>query len=104
MLCALVARESFDRAQALTITGGPGAGLVQSDVLDDVGVPSIFCINSQETETTCRADFAGGTPVILTASPSLDSTSVNWTGCDVVDLGKCTVTMNSHRTVTADIR
>ena len=81
-----------------------GSGEVQSDVLDDGGVPSIFCFTSVDPEATCTADFPAETSVILTSSAFGAGTSAIWIGCDVVFLDICTVTMNIDRTVTADFR
>jgi List-Bact-rpt repeat protein/cohesin domain-containing protein len=79
--------DSFD----LTVTkSGTGKGTVAS-------APSgINC------GTDCTEPFVSGTTVVLTATPSQDSSFVKWTGCDAVNNKTCTVYMTGDRTVTAE--
>ena len=49
---------------------------------------------------TCSAQFANGTSVTLTATPTAGFFN-GWTGCDSVNGNQCTVSMTANRTVTA---
>jgi hypothetical protein len=49
---------------------------------------------------TCSADYAGGTVVTLTATPSGGSTFAGWTG-GCTGTGTCVVTLNANTTLTA---
>jgi hypothetical protein len=51
--------------------------------------------------STCSASFTKGEAVILSATPDASSLAPSWSGCDSVAEGKCTVTMNVAKAVTA---
>jgi uncharacterized delta-60 repeat protein len=51
--------------------------------------------------STCQAEFAGGTPVTLTAAPQPGSTFTGWSGGGCSGTGACEVTLNSGTHVTA---
>ena len=52
--------------------------------------------------TDCAESYNGGTPVVLTAGPSVaGSRFIGWTGCDSVSGNSCTLTMTSAKNVTA---
>jgi hypothetical protein len=50
---------------------------------------------------TCSAEFEEGKEVTLTASADAESEFIEWEGCDSEPEGKCKVTMNEPRTVSA---
>jgi hypothetical protein len=50
---------------------------------------------------TCSAAYGKGTPVTLSAIPGPHVKAAQWTGCDSVSAGKCTVAMNAARLVSA---
>ncbi len=50
---------------------------------------------------TCRNNYASGTLVTLTATPSAGSTFAGWSGCDTTDADFCAVTITAGRGVTA---
>jgi hypothetical protein len=50
---------------------------------------------------SCRAFFAYGTTVNLTATADAGSAFLGWGAGDCTGVGTCTVTMNQHRTATA---
>ncbi|HEX6504496.1 MAG TPA: Ig-like domain-containing protein [Terriglobales bacterium] len=52
--------------------------------------------------SVCSSNFAVGTTVTLTASPSGGSTFSTWSGCDSMSGNICVVTMSAARTVTAN--
>jgi hypothetical protein len=54
--------------------------------------------------STCSGSYLSGTTVTLTAAPALLSGFGGWTGCDSVSGDKCTVSMDSARSVTADFK
>ena len=83
----------------VTILGGPGAGQVNSS---DTLIPTLQCINSNEVQTTCSADFPTGNRVFLVPSPFSGNTSVTWQGCDS-DFGieGCQLDMTGDRSVSA---
>jgi hypothetical protein len=69
--------------------GGTGAGTVTS-------VPAgINC------GATCAFNYANGTPVTLTATPSPGSTFAGWSGAGCSGTATCTVTMNAAQAVSA---
>jgi Divergent InlB B-repeat domain len=68
---------------------GNGSGAVTSSPL------GINC------SPTCSATFDHGTPVVLTASPSVGSTFTGWSGGGCGGTGTCTVTMTAATSVTA---
>jgi virginiamycin B lyase len=68
---------------------GSGAGTVTS------APPGIRC------GATCSATFAGGSQVVLSASPAPGSTFTGWTGSGCSGTGTCVVTMGSDQTATA---
>jgi YVTN family beta-propeller protein len=74
----------------LTVTdAGSGSGTVASN-------PSgISC------GAACSANFASGTPVVLTATPAPGSTFSGWSGAGCPATGTCTVTMSAAESVTA---
>ncbi len=49
----------------------------------------------------CSENYASGTSVTLTATPSLGSALASWSGCDNTSGNTCTVTMNQNKAVTA---
>src|SRR3989475_9732341 len=53
---------------------------------------------------TCSASYVSGTTVTLTATPAFLSGFGGWTGCDSVSGNKCTVSMDSARSGTADFK
>lgn len=76
--------------RTLTVTkSGTGSGTVASS---PAGI---------DCGSTCSSSDEDGTSVTLTATPVTGSTFTGWTGCDSVDTDKCTVVMDSDRTVTA---
>jgi hypothetical protein len=87
---AVGARFNPIRSYRLTVTRrGPGTGTVASSPSGiDCGV-------------TCRATFASGTGVTLTASASPGSAFAGWTGACSGRAPTCTVTMSQARTVSA---
>lgn len=75
---------------ALTVTEtGTGTGTVTSKPA------GISCPG------TCTASFAGGTQVVLTATPAAGSTFTGWTDATCEGTGTCTFTINAATTVTA---
>jgi len=76
---------------ALTLTfPGSGAGLVSSSPL------GLSC----SSPNACVAQFASGTPVTLTATPTAPSTFGSWAGCDSsASTNPCTLTLAGNRTV-----
>jgi PKD repeat protein len=51
---------------------------------------------------TCSAAYKSGILVTLTPTPAQGSTFGGWSGCDSVSGNKCSVKMNSNRTITAN--
>lgn len=49
----------------------------------------------------CNESLAGGTVVVLTATPSSGSTFTSWSGCSSSTTNTCTVSMSAATTVTA---
>ena len=49
--------------------------------------------------STCKAGFAHGQVVVLTATPSGDASFQGWTGCDSQFGNSCTVTVDAHDSV-----
>ncbi len=83
----------------LTISGGPGAGEVQSN---DGPPPTMDCVNSDTAETVCMATFNSGTTVELIPNAFGTNSAVQWTGCDTSSgIEGCTLTMSADRSVTA---
>jgi hypothetical protein len=83
---------SFAQADVVALEvekSGSGAGTVTS------APAGINC------EGTCKANFAEGTEVTLTASASPGSEFVYWEGCDSEPEGKCKLTMSEPREVIA---
>jgi hypothetical protein len=76
----------------LTLTfAGNGAGTVTSS-------PSGL---SCASPSPCLTQFASGTPVTLTASPTGSSVFGSWAGCDSpASTNPCTLTLTANRTVT----
>lgn len=75
----------------LTVTkGGAGGGQVTSTPL------GIVC------GAACAIGFAGGTKVVLIATPDKFSAISGWKGCDSATDDECIVDMNGHRTVKAE--
>ncbi|MDJ0911877.1 MAG: hypothetical protein QNI99_22025 [Woeseiaceae bacterium] len=72
----------------------------------DGGIPFIYCTVGDGTSNTCTADVTGD-EINLRALPGLDTTDLDWTGCDGgqnLGIEGCRVTMNGDRTVTATFR
>ncbi|MFA5348889.1 MAG: hypothetical protein WC309_00790 [Candidatus Paceibacterota bacterium] len=88
---------TFNSSSTITYTltarkSGTGTGTIY----DDLG--KIACTSS------CTSDpgtYNSGTKVVLTATPSSDSTFVSWSGCTSTSGTTCNVTMTSLKTVTA---
>jgi Regulator of chromosome condensation (RCC1) repeat/Divergent InlB B-repeat domain len=71
---------------------GAGAGsLTSSPVGIDCGAG----------KTACRAQFAAGSTVTLSAAPAPGSTFAGWSGGGCTGTGACTVTLNADTAVTA---
>ena len=88
----LVRGEQSIGTFALTVTkAGTGSGTITSNT------GGIDC------GATCSASFAGGTKVILTATPSSGSTFAGWSG-DCTGTGSCVVTMSAAKAVTATFK
>lgn len=49
----------------------------------------------------CAVNFPEGSKVTLTGTPGLHSEAVKWSGCDSTEAGKCIVTMEGARQVSA---
>ena len=75
--------------QAVLTVNIVGAG----SIVDSTGV--IKCPG------TCSADYALGSTIGLTATPSGASTQVNWTNCNTFSGFNCTVVLNVDTAVTA---
>jgi hypothetical protein len=75
-------------AQLTVNQAGSGTGIVTS------APAGINC------GATCSANYAGGTVVTLTATPSGGSTFAGWTG-GCTGIGTCVVTLNANTTLTA---
>ncbi len=82
----------------LIIQGGPGAGEVNSSELP---IPTMQCINSDEVETTCSAEFPLNANVDLIASAFGSNNNISWTGCDETGGSRCLLSMSQNRSVTA---
>ncbi len=54
-----------------------------------------------ECGTSCAASFPEGQVVTLSASLGPNTQAVQWSGCDSVSAGKCTVAMSGPRSITA---
>lgn len=85
----------------LTISGGPGAGQVDSL---EIPIPTMQCINSNETETTCVAQYQQDANVTLFAQAFGTNNTITWTGCsqsagDTYVGNNCQLTMDQDRTV-----
>jgi hypothetical protein len=86
----IISNVTLVMRSVLTVTrSGSGTGTVASSA------SGIYC------GTDCSEQYGVDTPVTLTASPDADSAFGGWSGCDSVAGLKCSVTMNSDRTVTA---
>jgi len=82
---------TFERIYTLTVTKtGVGTGTVASSPA------GINC------GTACSAAYLDGTTVTLTATPSMLSVFIGWTGCDSSSDTTCTVNMSSAKTITAE--
>jgi hypothetical protein len=68
---------------------GTGAGRVSSEPA------GIACPDA------CAAEFNSGSTLVLSAQPDAHS-SVSWSGCDVAEGSKCTVTLGIDRSVSAE--
>jgi hypothetical protein len=86
---AVTATFALVQHQLSLFTKGSGSGSVTS------APAGISC------GATCSASFDHGTSVTLTGTPALHSHAAQWTGCDSVSAGKCTVAMSEARSVTA---
>ena len=74
----------------LTVSlAGDGTGVVKSDL------PGINC------GTTCSADFAPDTQVVLTATPAANSTFTGWSGGGCSGTGTCTTVISDATVVKA---
>lgn len=72
-------------SQAGSVTGSP------SGIRSDINCES----------ATCRADYAGGSSVTLTAAPSTGNAFTGWSGGGCSGTGSCVVTISPALTVTA---
>ena len=86
---SVTARFDLERFTLTARTSGLGRGTVTSDPA------GIAC------GADCSEAFVSGTTVTLTARAALGSIFTGWSGCDAVSSGRCTVTMNAGRSVTA---
>ncbi len=50
----------------------------------------------------CSYNYIAGDQVVLTASANQGSVLTSWTGCDLIQQNRCTVSMNSNRALTAN--
>jgi DNA-binding beta-propeller fold protein YncE len=83
-----VVPASSSRTLAISVTGA-GAGTIVSEPAGiDCGAP-------------CSGSYAPGTTVALVAKPDAESHFVGWSGCDSVAGARCTVRLDSSRTVGA---
>ena len=81
---------SLKKAELKMIKQGTGTGKVTSSPA------GISC------DPTCSASFSEGATVTLTGTPTGETEAVKWSGCDSVNgEGKCLVTINAAREVTA---
>lgn len=53
------------------------------------------------SDTTCMGTYEENTTLDVTATAHADSVFLGWTGCDAVNGAVCTVTMTSHKSITA---
>ncbi|HHW88731.1 MAG TPA: hypothetical protein GX400_21285 [Chloroflexi bacterium] len=83
--------------QQLRVAGlGTGVG----EVLSAPG--GVNClIESGVASGDCTASFVAGAVITLTATEDVDSRFTGWAGCDGVNGGACSVTLNANRSVTA---
>lgn len=87
------------RSLVLTITGGPNAGSVASDVNP---TPNFPCVSGSSAQTVCSTTFPTGTSVKLTPNLAGSSNVVVWQGCDTDNgLQGCTVKVDRDRPITA---
>jgi hypothetical protein len=71
------------------VVGGTGAGTISSDPAGiDCGTP-------------CSGVYAPGSVVTLVATPDSESHFTGWSGCNSVSAARCTVTLDSSKTVSA---
>jgi hypothetical protein len=88
-----------------TGSGGSGSGLVLTLTFAGNGSGNVTSNPSGLSCTSaapCLGQFATGSTVMLTGTPTGSSTSVSWLGCDTpTTTNPCSVTMNANRTVTA---
>jgi hypothetical protein len=91
----------------VTVDGPASAGCPQSGATNNltVGLTGTGTVTSSPAGitcgTVCSARFATGTPVTLTAVPTLPATSVTWGNCDTSSATTCSVTLQVDRVVTA---
>lgn len=87
------------RSLVLTITGGPNAGSVASDVNP---TPNFPCVSGNSAQTVCSTTFPTGTNVTLTPKLAGNNNVVVWQGCDSDrGLQGCTVKVDRDRPITA---
>lgn len=97
------ANESTGRNVVLTviIEGGPGAGQVISN---ESPIPLMSCVNSNESTTTCTAQYQSTDTVSLSGN-AFNNGILSWSGCtesfDEFERPVCNVDMTSNKTVTA---
>src|SRR5207245_2344535 len=98
-----------------TITAADGSGASTSTALTVTDSSMTLSVSRQgsgngsvtsspagiDCGTNCSAGFAGGTTVVLTATPNLLSLFTGWSGCDSTSGATCTIVMSSSRSVTA---
>lgn len=88
-----------DVTLTLVILGGPGAGQVNSI---ETPMPTMQCLNSAETTSTCTAVYSVGSNVTLRSSAFFPNNDVVWTGCGtIVEAGTCVLVLTQDTTVTA---
>lgn len=91
----------------VTVDGPASAGCPQSGATTTLGVDltGTGTVTSSPAgincPTTCTAQFAAGTPVTLTATPTAPATAITWGNCGSSTATTCSVTLQVDTTVTA---
>jgi hypothetical protein len=106
MTIARTVKANFKKTATFSLTV-KGAGSGSGGVNSQTGLtPAINCTiaGGQAAQTGCKADYAGGTVVILTAVPGPENLFVGWVGscAQTTDPTVCQVTMSIARTITAN--
>lgn len=88
-----------DVTLTVVILGGPDAGVVTDS---ESSTPNMFCLNTNETTTTCTAVYAAGSVVDLFSTAYAPNNNVSLTNCDSIsEVGVCRITMTQDETVSA---